>query len=135
MLREQEQLSVATRATVKTLLVVEDDPDNREFFNLALSSLTPYHVLSAKKASEALNFVRHIKPNLLLLGYHLPDMSGIELYDLLHVLEGMENVPAIIFSSVLRDEVRQEILNRKLVMLDKPFDLDVFLDTIKQMLM
>lgn len=134
MLRGEEQNTARQPVTRKTLLVVEDDLDNREFFTLALVSLTSYHVLSADSPAAALRFISHSKPDLFLIDYRLSDMNGLALYDQLHAIPGLENVPTLLISSVLSDGVRHEAEQRKLVMLEKPFDLDVFLHTIHRML-
>jgi CheY-like chemotaxis protein len=67
MLREEEQNTVRQPMTRKTLLVVEDDLDNRELFTLALVSFTSYHVLSADSPAAALRFISHSKPDLFLI--------------------------------------------------------------------
>jgi CheY-like chemotaxis protein len=61
-------------------------------------------------------------------------MNGLALYDQLHAIPELEKVPTILISSSLSDEVRYEAEQRKLVMLEKPFDLDDFLHTIHRML-
>jgi CheY-like chemotaxis protein len=133
MLRE-EQNTASQPVTGKTLLVVEDDLDNRELFTLALVSLTSYHVLSADSPAAALRLISHSKPDLFLIDYRLPNLNGLALYDQLHVIPGLENVPALLISSILSDGVRHEAEQRKLVMLEKPFDLDDFLHVIHCML-
>jgi CheY-like chemotaxis protein len=61
-------------------------------------------------------------------------MNGLDLYDQLHATPGLEHIPAIIISSVSSQEASHEIESRHLLRVDKPFDLDEFLDTIKQAL-
>jgi CheY-like chemotaxis protein len=133
MLREQ-QITARQPVTGKTLLVVEDDLDNRELFTLALVSLTSYHVLSADSPATALRLISHSKPDLFLIEYRLPDMNGLALYDQLHAIPGLEDVPALLINAGLSDGVRHEAEQRKLLMLEKPFDLDDFLHTIHRML-
>ena len=79
-------------------------------------------------------FISHSKPDLFLIDYRLSEMNGLALYDHLHAIPGLENVPALLISSVLSDGLRHEAEQRKLAMLEKPFDLDVFLHTIHRML-
>ncbi len=134
MLHEEEQNTARQPVTGKTLLVVEDDLDNRELFTFALVSLTSYHVLSADSPAAALRLISHSKPDLFLIDYRLPNLNGLALYDQLHAISGLENVPALLISSILSDGVRHEAEQRKLVMLEKPFDLDDFLYTIHRML-
>jgi CheY-like chemotaxis protein len=131
---EREQLSESEKGLVKVILIVEDDPNNREFFTEAIAFLTSYLVLTARNATEALSRVKHVKPHLFICDYRLPDMNGLELYDLLHATPGLENIPGFILTSVISEEMAQMLKSRGLVYLEKPFDLDVFLGIIQQML-
>ncbi len=133
-LLQEEELSVAAKPDAKTILVVEDDEDTRLLFTEAFSMLTPYEVQVARNSTEALHFVKHRKPDLFILDYRLPQTNGIELYDQLHTIPGLENIPAIIISGIASDQVTRDIDSRKLLRIDKPFDLDEFLDVIKQAL-
>ena|SRR6266481_5922168 len=132
---DEEEISVAAmHDTVKTVLVVEDDEDNRLVFTEAFSMLTPYHVQVARNGPEALKLVTHIKPDLFILDYRLLHMNGIQLYDQLHATPGLEHVPAIIISGIASEQVTRDIDSRKLIRIEKPYDLDAFLDTVKQAL-
>ncbi len=131
----EEELSVAAKQdTVKTVLVVEDDEDTRLLFTEAISMLTPYEVQVARNSTEALHCVKHRKPDLFILDYRLPQITGIQLYDQLHALPGLEHVPAILISGIASEQVTRDIDGRKLIPIEKPFDLDGFLDTVKQAL-
>ena len=131
----EEEVPGAAQLTAKTILVVEDDEDTRAVFLEALSLLPPYTVHVTKNSSEALQFVTHTRPSLLLLDYRLPgNVNGITLYDQLHALPELESIPAIIISAHISETLTHESESRKLIRLEKPFDLDVFLDTIMQAL-
>ena len=135
-LLQEEKLSLAAAAkhNAKTILVVEDDENNSLIFTEAISMLTPYEVQVARNSTEALHFVKHSKPDLFILDYRLPQINGIQLYDQLHAISELENIPGIIISGITSGEVTRDIESRKLIRIDKPFDLDEFLDTVKQAL-
>lgn len=134
MLPEQEQSLATKHDALKIILIVEDDEDNLELFTLTISSLTPYHVQRVRNGSEALYVVHHIKPSLFILDYSLPRMNGIDLYDQLHALPGLEHIPAIIISGVGSEKVARDIESRKLIRIEKPYELDNFLNAVKQAL-
>ena len=119
------------RASLKTLiLLVEDDQDNAQLFAHILSQEASYYVMCATSGLAALHFTRHVKPRLFLLDYYLPDMNGIQLYDRLHARKELEAVPALILGAYLvgaADDIKQ----RNLLAVEKPFDLDEFLSIIK----
>jgi len=130
----EEELPITTKHKALTILVVEDDEANQELFTTALSLLTSYHVHAARNSTEALNFVKHMKPSLFILDFRLPQTNGIELYDQLHAIRGLENIPAMIISGIKSEQVTRDIESRKLIRIEKPFDLDAFLDTVEQAL-
>jgi CheY-like chemotaxis protein len=134
MLDEEEMSVTAKHDQVKTVLVVEDDEDSSLVFTEAFALLTSYHVQAVKSGQEALTVVKHIKPDVFILDFRLPQTNGIDLYDQLHAIPGLEHVPGIIISGVASEKIASEIESRKLICIDKPFDLDDFLDAVKQAL-
>jgi DNA-binding NtrC family response regulator len=133
-LLQEEKLLLAAKPNAKTILVVEDDEDISLILTEAISMLTPYEVQVARNSTEALHFVKHSKPDLFILDYRLPPTNGIKLYDQLHALPGLENIAAIIISGITSREVTRDIESRQLIRIEKPFDLDEFLETVKQAL-
>lgn len=117
--------------TKKTVLVVEDDIGIGAFLVQAIMQETPHHALLVTDGYQALNAVTNIKPNLFILDYQLPRMNGIELYDQLHAIGGLEHIPAIVISARLP---RHEIEKRQILGIHKPLDLDDFLHAIEQLL-
>ena len=63
-----------------TILLVDDDPDIREFvtFNLAKEG---YNVVTAKDGAEGVEAVKKHRPDLVLLDVMMPGMDGIEACD------------------------------------------------------
>jgi CheY-like chemotaxis protein len=117
---------------VKTILLVEDDANIGEVLMQAITQETPYFAILAADGFEALNRIKGVKPSLFILDYHLPRMNGLELYDQLHIIVGLEHIPAIMVSARLP---RQELKKRNILGINKPLDLDEFLQTIDQLLL
>lgn len=115
----------------KIILVVEDDQLMGQFITQALQDETTYQTLIATDAFRAISIVRNIKPSLFLLDYQLPKMNGIELYDQLHSAAGLQDVPTIFISAV---PPIKELEKRHIYYMAKPFELDEFLQKIKQLL-
>jgi len=115
----------------KTILVVEDDDTIRELVWLTLSEEYHNHVLCAAHVYEALELVRATTPDVFLLDYQLPSMTGIQLYDRLHIMHGFQHIPAIIMSANLP---LHELEERNLFGLYKPFDLDELLELVEKAL-
>lgn len=119
---------------VKTILIVEDDNAIGAFLELAIAQETDFHSFIATGAAQAREAVKHIKPALMLLDYYLQHTTGIELYDELHAIEGLEHIPTILFTAANLRDHRQEIEQRHLRVISKPIDLDELLNTIENLL-
>lgn len=131
MVQNSIQHSGEESSTVKTVLVVEDDAGIGNFLVQAISQETPHHALLVTDGFQALKAVASIKPSLFILDYQLPRMNGIELYDQLHATKGLEDVHAIVISARLP---KREIEKRKITPMNKPLELDDFLNTIEKLL-
>ncbi|HYL44862.1 MAG TPA: response regulator [Ktedonobacteraceae bacterium] len=131
MFHNQSLSPVKKRNNVKTILVVEDDKNIGELIVSAFVQETPYQALLAVNGSQALKLVQDIQPNMLILDNRLPDMKGIELYDRLHTMETLENIPVLLMSANIP---LQEVQRRKMHYLNKPFELDDLLDKVEKMI-
>lgn len=130
---DEKEVSRKDRPPVKCILVVEDDAANGDCIAQMIVQETPYHALLAPTSLRALEIVKHVKPHLFIFDYRLPQMNGLQLFDQLHALAGLEDVPALILTACWED-CEAEIEARKLVAMRKPFDMDEFLLTIEEML-
>jgi DNA-binding response OmpR family regulator len=119
--------------TAKTIFLVEDDQGIGDFLVSAIEQETPYHALLLSDSFQALKAVQDIKPDLLILDYHLPRMNGLELYDHLQAQEGLTDVPTIMISANFSFPLG-ELTKRHITSLKKPFDLDAFLPLIERLL-
>lgn len=129
--KENAQSAAEKTATVKTILVVEDDVGIGSFLTQAISQETRHQAMLVTDGFQALNAITSIKPSLFILDYQLPRMNGIELYDKLHASRGLEDVPAILISARLP---KLDIEKRKIVGMNKPLELDEFLRAIEELL-
>jgi CheY-like chemotaxis protein len=125
-MREQEP---SAKPPMKTVLVVEDDQDIGDVFVQALSLEPSYLPVLATDGEEALAVVQDIQPDLVVLDYQLPRMNGIELYDQLHRMKELKNVPAVMVSATLPE---RELQQRGILGLAKPVDLNDLLEMMKR---
>jgi CheY-like chemotaxis protein len=122
---------------VKTILLVEDDVSNAEMLELLIHTETPYHVCafhSAVEVLEHLDEVKELQPALFLLDYHLSSMTALDLYDHLHSTEGLEQIPAMVITASLVNELEPEFARRNIPLFYKPFELDDFLASLSRYL-
>lgn len=117
--------------TIKTILVVEDDPGVGEMLVAILKAEGGYHALLTTDGARALETVNTLTPDLVLLDYRLPGMNGLELSDRLHALETLQQTPVLLVSANLPE---REIEKRQIASLKKPFELDVLLHLVETLL-
>lgn len=90
-----------------TILVVEDEPGIQEVlkFNLGVQG---HHVMVAADAEAAMTLLRGALPDLILLDWMLPGMSGIEFAKRLRADGRMKEIPVIMLTA--RAEERDKVL-------------------------
>ncbi|GCE30470.1 hypothetical protein KDA_59540 [Dictyobacter alpinus] len=127
LIKTYEQSNTISHTIGKTLLVVEDDESIGETIIQVIDNETDYHATLAIDARQALEVIKHLKPDAILLDYQLPYINGIQLYDQLHALEDYKYIPVILMSANLPyKEVRQ----RQMITLKKPFELDELVEIV-----
>jgi DNA-binding NtrC family response regulator len=129
----QEEMNTSKRM----VLIVEDDPDNAATLELLLQLEDHYQTLYFRNAEEVLanlDIIQASYPALFILDFLLPKLSGLDLYDQLHATRGLEHVPVIIVTgSLLTDKQRVRLAQPGFVTINKPYDVDDMLDTIRQL--
>jgi CheY-like chemotaxis protein len=112
------------------ILVVEDDPDVRRVIVECLS-LIGYRVTEAANGGEALAQLGTAKPDLLVVDYAMPDMTGAEVISRARQLVGA--IP-VILATGYADMAAVERLAGKPTILRKPFDIAQLGDAVASVL-
>ncbi len=115
----------------RTILVVEDDRPTGEVIQLTLSEELSVQTFLITDPYEALNFAHRVKVDLWIIDYLLPGMNGLELYDKLHAGKTLQSAPFILISASFSLH-QYDLGERKLTVVEKPFDLNVLLEIVKQ---
>jgi CheY-like chemotaxis protein len=135
---ENEIIQDATQAENnqgRTILLAEDDVSNADMLRLLVQSETPYQLIQFTNEEEIFRRIDDIKaarPDLFLFDYRLSSMTALDLYDRLHSIEELQNVPAIVITASLVNE--EEFATRNIPIIQKPFDVDELLRAINQIL-
>jgi two-component system cell cycle response regulator DivK len=82
----------------KTILVVEDQEDNRQILRDLLSN-SSYEMLEAENGAEALSAVAKQRPDLILMDIQLPVMDGYEATRRLKADPATKSIPIIVVTS------------------------------------
>ena len=112
----------------KKILVVDDEVDILLALQKRLES-HGYEVLTATSSHEALEIVRQIKPDLIILDMMMPVMDGMQFSKILRSEAATQSIP-IIFLTALesKDQEGGEII------FSKPFDSQKLLERIEALI-
>src|SRR5437879_1244338 len=114
------------------VLVVEDDRPIGEMLASIINDEEGYIAIHVTKATEALEVLKKVRPDLLMLDVGLPGMSGLELYDRIHEDEKLRGVP-VMFETAVGWEHHDEFESRGIkVIVEKPFDLNDILRRVHE---
>jgi CheY-like chemotaxis protein len=86
----------------KTVLVVDDDPDARDFLTTVLED-NGFATVSAEDGTEALQRIEEKLPDLVALDISMPEKSGVAVYRALKENEQLKNIPVIIITGISED--------------------------------
>lgn len=96
----QNHNGVSSR-TPSRILLADDDADDRELFEEALSDIHPNAVLTTAQDGEELMFIlrNYHKPDLLFLDLNMPRKNGKECLVEIGRSQELKNIPIIIYST------------------------------------
>jgi two-component system sensor histidine kinase/response regulator len=117
-----------------TILVVDDQPINVQLLKRKLER-EGIQVTAAYNGAEALDLVKKVKPDLILLDVMMPDMDGIEVCQRLQADELTRSIPIIFVTARTSKEGKIEGLSVGAVdYITKPIDLDETLARVQTQL-
>ncbi|MCK5653398.1 MAG: response regulator [Gemmatimonadetes bacterium] len=122
---------------VKTVLVVEDEPDARDFLTTVLED-NGYAVVVANDGIEAIAKLEESPPDLVTLDITMPEKSGVAVYRRLKEDEELKDIPVIIITGI-SDDFKQFISSRRQVpppegYISKPVDHADFLKMVDELI-
>jgi len=121
----EAQVTVLPKKTSDTVMVVDDQSTSRAILEQVVRSLDKRIQVSAfPRSVDALVWATRHVADLVLAGYSMPDMDGIELVKRLRVIPGYEHVPILMVTAHDAREVRYAALDAGITdLLSKPVDL------------
>ena len=115
------------------ILVADDGQENRDFVVDYVLAPNGYRAIVARDGREALDLIEEAHPDLVLLDYQMPRMTGI---DVLRAMQANNwNIPAILMTFYGSEEIAVEVY--RLGVRDyvkKPFSIDEMLEAIERSL-
>ncbi len=104
----------------QTILVVEDDQDLRQLFRTALT-LAGFDVVEAGDGMDALRWIDHSPPDLVILDLMLPRVSGLAVYQEITAQAVTRAIPIVVItgSTITESELQVDCFLRKPVSPDQ----------------
>lgn len=117
-----------------TILYVEDNPDNRMLIRRVLMA-EDYIVEEAPSATEALEKLKTLRPNLILMDINMPEMDGYTLTAKIRQLPNMGGIPIIALTANVMKGDREKSLEAGCDgYIQKPIDIDTIITQIQRYL-
>lgn len=116
------------------ILLVDDEPDLVQMVSVRLSA-SGYEVIPAYDGRQALDQVKQVKPDLIILDLMLPKLDGYKVCRLLKFDERTKGIPILIFTA--RAQVEDVTLATECgadAYLTKPFEAKALLEKIQELL-
>ena len=122
---------------VRTVLVVDDDPDTRTYLTTVLED-HGFATVSACDGAEALAQIEKRVPDLVALDIAMPEKSGVAVYRALKENERLKTIPVIIVTGVSED-FKRFISTRRQVpppegYISKPIEPDELVRLVKKLI-
>lgn len=105
------------------IMMVDDEPLNMKILRLHLESEGYECIVTLSDSTQTISALRAERPSVLLLDLHMPDVSGMDILNLLHADEQLSQVPVIVLTSSNDPEARLQALQLGATdFLSKPVD-------------
>jgi CheY-like chemotaxis protein len=121
---------------MKTIMVVEDDPDQLHTLKQILEETdSNYQIVCASGGTRCLNYlVKNDIPDLILLDVMMPKMNGWETFQNIQANEDWRDIPIIFLSARSDDFVEKAGNFLGTDFIQKPFDIDHLRQKIREIL-
>jgi len=114
------------------VLIAEDNPDSQGLLRMILES-EGFIVTAASDGEKAIDILREIKPDILVTDLLLPTVSGGDLIRHVRRTAELAQIPIVVISAYGDDYAADALAVGANVVLKKPLDSDLLVDTLKQL--
>lgn len=93
------------------VLVIDDDPTLRDMYVTRLSAEN-FAVDQASDGQQGLAKANEIPPDVILLDLRMPNVSGLEVLEMLKTTAKTKDIPVIVLSALGDDDLRKQAADR-----------------------
>ncbi|MEQ8188728.1 MAG: response regulator [Candidatus Eremiobacterota bacterium] len=114
----------------KKILVIDDDLNIIKLMTYVLKK-EKYEVITARNGQDGLKLVKDFNPSLIVLDLMMPVMNGFKFLEQFRSIT-IEDIPVIVTTARGYTQEIEKIMDAGAsAYIEKPFDRNVFLDTVK----
>ncbi len=117
-----------------TILIMDDDLAMQTVLEIALRE-AGYQVILANDGQEGIDKIRKLKPNLVVSDIMMPQMDGVEAFHLIKEELQDDGIPIFIMTALNRKPWFADMEADGAVILQKPFEVDQFVQLVNDMLL
>ena len=118
----------------KKILIVDDEVEIVGIMKFRLNSWG-FEAISAQSGAEALEVLKTVKPDLMILDVMMPGMSGFDVLKNIKARDDLKNIPVIMVSvASSRAEIERGLKTGAAFYFTKPYDATELLAKIKSIL-
>jgi DNA-binding response OmpR family regulator len=115
----------------KKILVIDDELNIIKLITYVLKK-EKYDVMTARNGRDGLRLVRDFNPSLIVLDLMMPVMNGVTFLEQFRSISGSADIPVIVTTARgYTDEIEKIMQAGASAYIEKPFDRNVFLDTVR----
>lgn len=117
-----------------TLLYIEDNAESRMLMEQVIAKRPKIRYLSATNMQSGIDLAQMHCPNLIILDMDLPDINGIEGFEILNNIEETKEIPVIALSAnALPHQIEEAMAVGFMKYFVKPFEIRQFLEVMDEM--
>ncbi|ABX03235.1 MULTISPECIES: response regulator [Herpetosiphon] len=116
----------------KTIFIMDDDLALQMVMEIALREVG-YEVVLANNGVEGIAQLETLKPDLIISDIMMPEMDGVEAFNQIRERIQDEGIPMVIVTALNRKPWFSDLEEEGAVILQKPFEVDTFIDLINTM--
>lgn len=115
------------------ILMVDDDSMNLAIGERMLGGI--FELTCAKSGAEAMELLQTLRPDLIMLDIHMPEMNGFEVMDWLNKQEELNEIPVVFLTADSdRDVEIQGLKKGAKEYIQKPFVADIMIERVTRLL-
>lgn len=117
----------------KRILSIEDDPLSIKLQKVLLEA-AGYEVIVTGHAEAGIALAKEKMPDMIIMDYQLPGMSGEQALKILRADEGTKNIPIVFVTASVMENERDRFVSYNCKVFAKPIDTRTFVQEIEDVL-